>query len=139
MPEQRVPVQITVDLAGLREVSASLRHQTEADLRPGLATAQRRMGWGARFCLALDCAEGRAARISASDVLALHRDNAKFQLQIIEGLNIALDQIAENYADADLRAAARIYDVDAELNKAIAQLRASAKVHQTPLQRGMLP
>lgn len=137
MPEKRTPVQITVDLAGLREVSASLRQQTEA-LRSDLAVAQRRMGWGARFCLALDCAEGRAARASAGDVLAKHRRNAELQLQITEGLNNALDQIAENYADADARAAARIYDVDAELNKAFAHLRAAATEQPSP-PRGMLP
>ncbi|GIF98430.1 hypothetical protein [Catellatospora citrea] len=138
MPERRTPVQITVDLAGLREVSASLRHQTKA-LKSDLAAAQLRMGWGARFCLALDCAEGRAARASASDVLAKHRRNAELQLQITEGLNNALDQIAKNYADADARAAARIYDVDAELNKAFAHLREAAKTEQPSPPRGMLP
>ncbi|GAB4049499.1 hypothetical protein [Catellatospora paridis] len=138
MPERRTPVQITVDLAGLREVSADLRHQTEA-LKSDLAVARRRMGWGARFCLALDCAEGRAARVSAGDVLAQHRHNAEVQLRITEGLNNALDQIAKNYADADARAAARIYDVEAELNKAIAELKRAAETKQAPLLRGMLP
>jgi flagellar hook-basal body complex protein FliE len=139
MPEQRVPVQITVDLAGLREVSDSLRHQTEADLRPGLATAQRRIGWGARFCSALDCAEGRAARNSANHVLAQHRKNVEVQLRITEALNEALDQIAKNYTDADIRAAARIYDVDTELNKAIAKMKEAAEAEHAPLPRGMLP
>ncbi|MEU8075731.1 hypothetical protein AB0B31_09770 [Catellatospora citrea] len=138
MPERRTPVQITVDLAGLREVSASLRHQTDA-LKSDLALAQERMSWGARFCLALDCAEGRAARVSAGDVLAQHRHNAEIQLRITEGLNNALDQIAKNYADADMRAAARIYDVEAELNKAIAELKKAAEADHAPLPRGMLP
>ncbi|MEU8000203.1 hypothetical protein AB0B66_03350 [Catellatospora sp. NPDC049111] len=138
MPERRVPVQITVDLAGLREVSASLRHQTEADLKPGLNAAKDRMGWSAEFCLALDCAEGRAARVSADDVLAQHWRNADLQIQIIEILNNALDQIAKNYADADARAAARIFDVDKELDKAFTLLREAA-ANQAPPPRGMLP
>lgn len=141
MPEQRKPGRLTVDLAGLREVRTDLRHDTDEALRPGLTTAQRQMDWGARFCLALECAEGLAARASVMDVLKKHRENAEYQLRVAEGLAIALERIAENYADADARAAARISEVEAELNRAITQLEKATPTHprKTAAPRGMLP
>ncbi|MEV0457167.1 hypothetical protein [Catellatospora methionotrophica] len=140
MPEKRTPERLTVDLAGLREVRADLRRDTNEDLRPGLTTAQRQMAWGARFCLALQCGEGLAARQSVNDVLIQHRKNADYHLRIAEGLTIALERIVENYADADNRAAARITEVEIELNSAITQLekRALSLERPTAPERGML-
>jgi hypothetical protein len=133
MPEQPVHGRLTVDLAGLREISADLRRDTDADLRPGFATAQRQIDWGVRFCFALDCAEGRAARASVAEVLQQHKVNAQEQLRIAEGLAIALERIVENYRDADARAAARITEVEAELNRAVTQLQTpSPKAAHTP-------
>ncbi|BCJ70920.1 hypothetical protein CS0771_04640 [Catellatospora sp. IY07-71] len=137
MPERPVHGRLTVDLAGLREISADLRRDTDEDLRPGFATAQRQMRYGARFCLALDCAEGRAARASVNDVLDQHRKNAEHQLRVAEGLTIALERIVENYTDADTRAAVRLGEVEAELNRALAQLTPPV-VKQAPPPRGML-
>ncbi|WP_144121946.1 hypothetical protein [Catellatospora sichuanensis] len=141
MPERRTPERLTVDLAGLREVRADLRHDTEAGLRPGLTAAQYRLGWGARFCLALQSAEGLAARASVNDVLVQHRRNSEYQLRIAEGLVLALERIVENYADADSRAAARISEVETELNRAITQLEKAAMAEKYPPTppRGMLP
>ncbi|GAA1388295.1 hypothetical protein [Catellatospora chokoriensis] len=141
MPERRMPAQITVDLAGLREIRTDLRRDTDEALRPGLTTAKRQMGWGARFCMALECAEGLAARSSVTDVLNRHHENAEYQLRIAESLTIALERIVENYADADARAAARITEIEAELNRAITQLENAARIQQRPSAplRGMLP
>lgn len=141
MSERHKSDRLTVDLAGLREIHTSLRHDTDKDLRPGLVAAQQRMRWGARFCLALDCAEGRAARVSVVDVLRQHHANAEYQLRVAEGLAIALERIVENYADADARSAARIAEVETELNKAITQLEKAALADQSPPPplRGMLP
>ncbi|MFC7243374.1 hypothetical protein ACFQO7_12880 [Catellatospora aurea] len=139
MPERRVPERLTVDLAGLREVRTELRRDTNEALRPGLTTAQRQMAWGARFCLALECAEGLAARQSVNDVLAQHRKNAKSQLQVAEGLATALERIVENYADADRRAAVRISEIEKEVYLAITQLQEAAKEIPPKPPRGMLP
>ncbi|MEV4410902.1 hypothetical protein [Catellatospora sp. NPDC049609] len=138
MPERPVHGRLTVDLAGLREISADLRRDTDEDLRPGFATAQRQMRYGARFCLALDCAEGRAARASVNDVLVKHRANAEYQLRVAEALAIALERIVENYADADARAAARVTEVESELSKVVAQLEKRDVPIPSHPQRGML-
>ncbi|GAA1397414.1 hypothetical protein ACFQZ4_20105 [Catellatospora coxensis] len=140
MPERRVPERLTVDLAGLREVRTDLRRDTDEALRPGLTTARRQLDYGVRFCLALDCAEGRAARASVGHVLAQHRKNAEYQLRVAEGLALALERIVENYSNADMRAAARITEVESELSRAIAQLEKADHDKQGPPapQRGML-
>ncbi|GAA2379069.1 hypothetical protein Cme02nite_17970 [Catellatospora methionotrophica] len=132
MPEKRTQERLTVDLAGLREVRADLSHDTEAGLRPGLIAAQHRLAWGARFCLALQSAEGLAARVSVNDVLVQHRQNSEYQLRIAEGLVLALERIVENYANADNRAAARINEVETELTRAITQLEKAATAQKNP-------
>lgn len=139
MPERPVHGRLTVDLAGLREISADLRRDTDEDLRPGFATAQRQMRYGARFCLALDCAEGRAARHSVTEVLRQHHANAAYQLQMAEQLATALEQIVENYAAADARSASRIAEVAAELGRVFEQLEQPVQPAQGPPLKGMLP
>ena len=125
------PRQITVDLDGLHDFTSSLRLETNEGLRSGLATCDNQVQRGVRFCRNSPSGEVNAAAQAMAAVLSRHKENATRQLNLSEGLIIAMEQILTNYRDADSLNKAKLSEIETTLTDAVKKLElAQAPKHQ---------